>query len=484
MAQGYRAPPRAPSRTAQPLPDAQAGVDATGLAAAAAMCWGPFDEAAPEAERRAFHWDAEFFRPFADSSGAQPGQTVDEFRSAGFRRHSSGGRRTVYLQPLGPCWSHSFALAEAKAAAKQHRKRREDAPVIVPPQLDAMRRFLSAFLGGVHCVLLDPLPLPGGRRGRAHARGAAARELRGRTNENNGSHWKVQLYGPDVLDWVRMHAPGDSYITIGVTHHDLYDDPAASHCLSVSGDGVACVSFARLDPVFHGCARATHAKRLLPGRSVRSQCGDDSSDPEGTTSESAVRRATEPADNWYLWTLKRVCRLMGHAALHAVGARVCRVFECLLNPSGLEDVDAPQRTLLCVVCLKKLHLATGCDLLRRYQLLGRFFWDYQTAFGAESVWVGSRFEWIARGASRLQLPIAQPAAAAQEEPSAEAGGAAAELAEKAGAPRVTAPVPAQRTKPASQPLRRSSSRSRYSAADEPTVALGMLCSCCTAPPAH
>eukprot|EP00756_Hemistasia_phaeocysticola_P001178 Hpha_TRINITY_DN10842_c0_g1::TRINITY_DN10842_c0_g1_i1::g.23261::m.23261/K06974/amzA, AMZ2, AMZ1; archaemetzincin len=461
---------------------ARSAAEMVETAAAAAMCWGPFDEAAPEAERRAFHWDAEFFRPYTDPP-PDGSQSVDDFRAGGFRRLAAGGRKTVYLQPLGSCWSHAFALAEARAAAKQQRKRKEDMPTVVPPQLDALRRFLSAFLGGLHCVLLDPLPLPGGRRGRTQARGPAVRELRGRLNENNPAPWKIQLYAGDALEWIRMHAPGDSFLTIGVTHQDLYDEPSQGHCLSAAADGVGVISFARLDPVFYGCARSSHARKLLPGRITR-LAGEDSSDAEGAP-ESALRRVTgETTENWYLWTLKRVCRLCGNAALHAMGARACTVFECLLNPTGLEEVDVPQRTLLCVVCLKKLHLATGCDLLRRYQLLGRFFWDFQGAFASESLWVGSRFEWIARGASRVQLPLSQPPPHGQAADRSRAARAfySHDRSDPAVLAKITTSVAPTRKPSQTGSFRRSSSRSRTKdTPEEPPITLGIICSAGSCP---
>jgi archaemetzincin len=55
------------------------------------------------------------------------------------------------------------------------------------------------------------------------------------------------------------------------------------------------------------------------------------------------------------------------------GLMHCVFFECLMNGSNHlgETDDRPMR--LCPVCLRKLQLVTGCDLVKREEELLRFY---------------------------------------------------------------------------------------------------------------
>eukprot|EP01063_Lacrimia_lanifica_P008701 TRINITY_DN15756_c0_g1_i1.p1 TRINITY_DN15756_c0_g1~~TRINITY_DN15756_c0_g1_i1.p1 ORF type:complete len:475 (+),score=154.77 TRINITY_DN15756_c0_g1_i1:51-1475(+) len=374
-----------------------------------AMCWSPYDESSPVEEQRVFHWDPEFFSPYTgDVSRGETSQTVNEYKAQRPPKYGTGGKSVIYLLPLGPCWSHSFAAQAAEAAKQQNSisgrgKRKEDnLPAIIPPQLDLLRRYIEAFFHGIPVVLLDPVPLPTGKK-KAGPNGEPVAEVRSRINENNPPSRRTQKYAPDLVEFVRTKSPSDAWCVVGITHHDLYASTASNHTIGAhSVPGICVMSFARLDPAFYGASRAFQPKKL-----IKSADENDGTEGRGGASASQSKQTTS-ADHWYLWMIKRVCRVLSHEMLHALSIRHCTIFECLMNAEGLHDVDVMGKSLLCPICLKKFQIMTSIDVLRRYQSIAAFCHDFQFIYGAEGMWVCGRFEWIARGLSRIRLPVSSP----------------------------------------------------------------------------
>ena len=427
--------------------------------AEAALCWSPSDESTSPEEQRVFHWDPEFFHP-RGRAGVNA-QSVNEYRAGSPPVYGVNGRTIVYIMPLGPCWSHSFAMSEMQAASaprNRNAKRAKEDHGVVPPQLDIIRRYLATFFYGIPVVLLDPVAIPV-RKSKSHPENHGA-EVRSRINENNPTQRKTQRYAPDIMEWMKLKTPSDTWCVIGLTHYDLYGDASANHCLGASSSpGIAVITFARMDPAFYGNSRPAYAKRLIKGSDMVEDASTAGANPTGS---AGLASAAGKSEHWYLWMLKRVCRLAAHEMLHSLGLQHCSIFNCLLNADGVGDLDDASKSLLCPICLKKFQVVANIDVLKRYQSIAGFCSDFSYVFGAEGMWVCGRHEWVAHGLSRVRLPMFTP----DDGVKADVTDADANLWSKhtvrqnTPTQAITATVPQLRPAPPATKQRRSSSGSR------------------------
>ena len=75
------------------------------------------------------------------------------------------------------------------------------------------------------------------------------------------------------------------------------------------------------------------------------------------------------------------------------GLKHCIYYHCVVNGSNNMAESDAQPLHLCPVCLRKLHFATGFDLLQRYDDLHAF---YQRAdLEREAAWIQDRHTWVA-----------------------------------------------------------------------------------------
>jgi archaemetzincin len=206
------------------------------------------------------------------------------------------------------------------------------------PSLDNLRAYCQAYFG-METRILAPIAIdkiPAKRR----------------TNRNSKN---LQLLSTDILKWLPTQKPADTYALIAVTMTDLYPEESWNFVFgqAMLQGGVGVFSFARYDPSFYGEADDANTQRLI---------------------------------------LARSCKVLSHEMGHMFGLLHCVFYECIMNGSNhLGETDSTPMHL-CPVCLRKLQLGSGFDLLKRDKSLLEF---YETAsMKSEAEWVRRRIEKI------------------------------------------------------------------------------------------
>ncbi len=187
------------------------------------------------------------------------------------------------------------------------------------PSLAKLREFCAAFFG-METRLLGSTPVD---------KVPAKRRIFGRPP-------RLQLLTTDILQWLPGIKQRDAYSIIAVTMEDLYPDEAWNFVFGQATlqGGAGVFSFARYDPSFYGEKRDEQTEALI---------------------------------------LKRSCKVLAHETGHMFGLMHCVFFECLMNGSNhLGETDA-RPMHLCPVCLRKLQLTAGFDLVKREEALLKFF---------------------------------------------------------------------------------------------------------------
>lgn len=206
------------------------------------------------------------------------------------------------------------------------------------PSLEKLREYCTGFFG-METRILPPMALdqvPAKRRRRMEE-----------------SVERQQLLTPDVLKWLPSLKPQDSYALIAVTMEDLYPDEKWNFVFGQATlrGGVGVFSFARYNPAFYGEARTEQTRVLI---------------------------------------LQRSCKVLAHEMGHMFGLRHCVFYECLMDGSNhLGETDA-RPMHLCPVCLRKLQMSAGFDLLKREEALLKFF--EANAIQEEAGWARRRIE--------------------------------------------------------------------------------------------
>lgn len=205
------------------------------------------------------------------------------------------------------------------------------------PALDKLRDYCLAFFG-METRMLEPV---------AVSEVPATR----RVNKNTQ---KTQMLTSDILAWLyTKRRPQDAYALIAVTMEDLYPEESWNFVFGQASlrGGVGVFSFARYDPAFFAEARNDGTQALI---------------------------------------FRRSCKVLSHEMGHMFGIQHCVFFECIMNGSNhmAEADDRPMH--LCPVCLRKLHLATGFDLIKREEALKSFY--EANAIHDEAAWAARRLE--------------------------------------------------------------------------------------------
>ncbi len=204
------------------------------------------------------------------------------------------------------------------------------------PSLEKLREYCTAFFGMETRVLeavgLDKVP------------------AKRRINYVNKVEMH-QLLTPDILSWLPSRKPRDAYAIIAVTMEDLYPDEKWNFVFgqAMLQGGTGVFSFARYDPAFDGETRNEQTQALI---------------------------------------LQRSCKVLSHEMGHMFGLMHCAFYECLMDGSNhLGETDA-RPMHLCPVCLRKLQLGAGFDLLKREEALLKFY--EANGIKEEAEWSGRR----------------------------------------------------------------------------------------------
>jgi archaemetzincin len=192
-------------------------------------------------------------------------------------------------------------------------------PEGLSPSVEALRTYAATFFA-MEVTVLPPLS-------------AGGPSTRTRVNPYTGNR---QILTTDILDLLRKRLPKDGFCTLAITMNDLYPDPWWNFVFGQASlrDRVGVFSFARYDPAFYGEKQGKDYKEIL---------------------------------------LRRSCKVLAHEMAHIFSLEHCIFFMCLMNGSNhLEESDA--RPLhLCPVCLRKLQLSIGFDVVERYRELLHFY---------------------------------------------------------------------------------------------------------------
>jgi archaemetzincin len=209
------------------------------------------------------------------------------------------------------------------------------------PPVKRLKEYAAAFFG-IEVKVLPPLDL-------------SSSPLT--TRINTYTQMKQILTG-DVLTLLKRKLPDDAFCILAITMEDLYPEPSWNFVFGQASlrERVGVYSFARYDPAFYGEKRGDDYREVL---------------------------------------LRRSCKVLAHETAHMFGLTHCIYFQCVMNGSNhLNESDA-RPIHLCPVCLRKLHSSVGFDVVKRYQLLLRFY--EETNMNDEADWVRSRLEWISGG---------------------------------------------------------------------------------------
>ena len=212
------------------------------------------------------------------------------------------------------------------------------------PSLEVLRDFCAAFFG-MPTRILDAVPVE---------------KVPARQRINPGTQ-KRQFLTTEILHWLPSLKPADSYALIAVTMEDLYPDEKWNFVFGQARlmGGVGVFSFARYDPDFP----------LLAGEI--------------------------PDEKTQALILTRSCKVLSHKTGHMFGLGHCIFYECNLNGSNhLAETDS-RPMHLCPVCLRKLQMNAGFDLLWREEALNRFYSLH--GFKAEAEWTARRLEKMRAG---------------------------------------------------------------------------------------
>ena len=85
---------------------------------------------------------------------------------------------------------------------------------------------------------------------------------------------------------------------------------------------------------------------------------------------------------------ERSAKLLVHETMHLLGLDHCIYFDCVMNGSGHLEEDFRQPMSLCPICLRKIKLLTGCDIVKRYEKLVEFYREFDMK--KEVDWVTKR----------------------------------------------------------------------------------------------
>ncbi|XP_078481242.1 archaemetzincin-2-like [Ciona intestinalis] len=234
-----------------------------------------------------------------------------------------------------------------------------------------LKTYCSAFFYSAKVVVLPPVSV-------------ADVACQFRVNELTG---RFQLKAADILKHLHKVKPKHADCLVAVTMTDLYPRPnwdfvfgLASTNASGEFGGVGVFSFARYDDIFYETwTQGKDEMRRLP-------CGG----LDYSVFEKPPKRvdgSTIPVTDILLL---RACRVMAHEVGHMFGLKHCIWSKCLMNGSNHIQESDMRPSFLCPVCLRKLQVVLGFDLLTRYKAMKEWsaheFWkDYKYCPGENNI---------------------------------------------------------------------------------------------------
>ncbi|XP_059180121.1 archaemetzincin-2 isoform X2 [Centropristis striata] len=163
----------------------------------------------------------------------------------------------------------------------------------------------------------------------------------------------IQTIG-DLLQFLLEKKPDDAFCIVGITMIDLYPEDTWNFVFGQAslGMGMGVFSFARYDDNFYSRTYAGKLKNMLQPKQGDYSVFDGYYTPPISST-----------------LLLRSCKTMTHEIGHMFGIRHCQWLSCVMQGSNhLEESD--RRPLdFCPICLRKLQVAIGFKIAKRYEAL-------------------------------------------------------------------------------------------------------------------
>ncbi|KIW00116.1 uncharacterized protein PV09_08298 [Verruconis gallopava] len=353
--------------------------------------------------------------------GKYPAQSVRSWVRGEYRNEVTAKRNTIYV--VAPpaisdevecmrAWSRPDIPSTATASrSKKSKKDRKPVP-LAHPRIDDVRDYFTAFFYGMSVREMDqPWRFTNwetsDRPQRKDQREAVALEtqnsvVRVRTRASLDGCFTRQLNLSDLLDACIESVPADAYAVLLLVEHDMYEDEDDDFCCgrAYGGSRVAVVSTARYHPLlddWQGVERdhawpASHCSAYVVDSCKdidrKQSCAKQpaiaqTSTPNPSALQEAVSAYSALPSLLYapsrtalegLW-LGRVCKTAAHEVGHCLNMDHCVYYACLMQGTANICEDARQPPYLCPVDLAKYQLASGADILARYQALLAFCHD-------------------------------------------------------------------------------------------------------------
>jgi len=168
---------------------------------------------------------------------------------------------------------------------------------------------------------------------------------------------KIQYHAGTILNCGKKFVPKDAYAMICILHDDLYPRDSWNFVFGLASlsDRIGVFSFARYNPVFFG------------------------EDPPKDLDDIILYRA---------------CKVMSHELGHQFGIKHCVFYSCAMNGSNHLEEASSRPIYECPVCLRKLHLAIGFDVVERYTELAKACDKLGGYFKEASEWYKNRIKSI------------------------------------------------------------------------------------------
>ncbi|XP_042305665.1 archaemetzincin-2 [Sceloporus undulatus] len=276
---------------------------------------------------QAFQPDSVLFKPITllsesdwISSHPQPTQDFAQFYHDPHRNIPSPQKNRIYIQPIG-----SFG----------------DSRVSTDIYMKWLKDYCEAFYYGLTVKILEPVPV-------SHTSCAF------RVNEYTQN---LQIHTGHLLNYLKKKKANDAFCIVGVTMIDLYPKDSWNFVFGQASltEGMGIFSFARYDSNFYDAnykGKLKTTKKPLPG---------DYSIFDGYYTPEITSKL-----------LLRSCKTLTHEIGHIFGLHHCQWLECVMQGSNhLEESD--RRPLdLCPICLRKLQVALGFNIMERYKALKRW----------------------------------------------------------------------------------------------------------------
>jgi len=177
----------------------------------------------------------------------------------------------------------------------------------------------------------------------------------------------IQLCVDGILSKLRFVLPNDALCMIGLTPFDLYEGKTDLFVagMAAGNQRVAVFSLLRYNPKLIFSSEFWY--------------------------DITLKKISSDKNSSNL-LLGRSAKLLVHELCHLLGFAHCVFYKCCMNGSGHLQEDFEQPMVLCPVCLHKLKILIGFDVVERYKNLLRWYTSHDLT--EEAAWMERRINFI------------------------------------------------------------------------------------------